>query len=244
MDAIKIRLKSLIIIGVSDRHLINYRTIIMRVRNTLYGIVAVFALYYNYRSLFVDFPMRAWYLGLRFLTQWQMLLFNACFAILFVKYNAAKHDHDSNRLLDSLFFMLTGVTSMVGIVFWPIFLYDNTLLVKRGVVIPLDLNVFSHGLLGLICWIDILVHKRSQQGFVLPFAMTAVFQVAYLAFFFAQKHLLGIGYPYPIGERSSWTVFIALTVFIIAGTWLLTALALVLNNLLYAQKPKTWRRKD
>jgi hypothetical protein len=105
-----------------------------------------------------------------------------------------------NALNDYLFVLLFVFTSLVGLMFWGLFFYDQELILPRSVqhYYPQDLNYFQHGAVMLLMWLEAVVCRRAHRNrsAAAELALVLAFGLLYLVWTFALVRLNGGQWPY------------------------------------------------
>jgi hypothetical protein len=103
-----------------------------------------------------------------------------------------------NAINDYAFVLLFVFTSLVGLMFWGLFLTDPELILPRSVqhFYPQDLNYFQHGAVMLLMWLEAAVCRTHKNRDVIgELALVLAAGLLYLAWTFALVHLNG-QWPY------------------------------------------------
>jgi hypothetical protein len=103
-----------------------------------------------------------------------------------------------NAINDYAFVLLFVFTSLVGLMFWGLFLTDPELILPRSVqhFYPQDLNYFQHGAVMLLMWLEAVVCRTHKNRSVVgELALVLAAGLLYLAWTFALVHLNG-QWPY------------------------------------------------
>ncbi len=105
-----------------------------------------------------------------------------------------------NALNDYLFVLHFVFTSLVGLMFWGLFVYDQELILPRSVqhYYPQDLNYFQHGAVMLLMWLEAVVCRRAHRNrsAAAELALVLAFGLLYLVWTFALVQLNGGQWPY------------------------------------------------
>jgi hypothetical protein len=100
-------------------------------------------------------------------------------------------------LNDYLFVLLFVFTSLVGFMFWGLFLYDQELILPKSVqaFYPQDLNLFQHGAVMLFMWLQALLCAHKNRNAYAELLVVLFFGLLYLLWTFLLVHLNG-RWPY------------------------------------------------
>lgn len=103
-----------------------------------------------------------------------------------------------NRLNDYLTVLLFVFTSLVGIMFWAIFFYDQELILPKNVekYYPYDLNLFQHGIVMLLMWLEVVVCAHKNRSLLGEAALILAFGLGYLLWTALVVQLNGGVWPY------------------------------------------------
>jgi len=92
---------------------------------------------------------------------------------------------------DYAFAVMFVFTSLVGLVFWSLFLYDQELILPRSyqAYYPLDINLFQHGAVVLLMCLEVILCPHSNRSLMGELVAVLFFGLAYLVW-----TLLGVSY--------------------------------------------------
>ena len=98
-----------------------------------------------------------------YVTQWCLYLNMIYFT--YVLYRELRFG-DSNKSAQKLYNYIFSISFLVGLMFWVLFLIQPRTLYKKGVKVPLPLNVSLHGGVSLCNFIELFNNKRKNPVYV------------------------------------------------------------------------------